>query len=143
MREHTRISERRACSLIGLSRSALHYPPRVQPANEALQARLVELAQQRRRFGYRRPHILLHREDVEVNHKRIHRLYREAGLMVCKRERERLSLPERGRGNQRNIIVAVPVSALTVNARRAAETAHAIIRTSTTAGVRPITTIRQ
>ena len=67
MRGHTRISERRACALIGLSRSVLHYAPRVQPANEILQARLIELAQQRRRFGYRRLHVLLRREGVEAN----------------------------------------------------------------------------
>ncbi|MGX8984692.1 IS3 family transposase, partial [Pseudomonas aeruginosa] len=57
--------------------------------------------QERRRFGYRRLHILLRRAGVQVNHKRIYRLYRAAGLMVKRRrrrhgiavERERLSLP--------------------------------------------------
>ncbi len=68
--------------------------------NTELQAQLVELAQERRRFGYRRLHILLRRAGVQVNHKRIYRLYRAAGLMVKRRrrhgiavERERLSLP--------------------------------------------------
>ncbi len=50
-----------------------------------LQAQLVELAQERRRFGYRRLHILLRRAGVQVNHKRIYRLYRAAGLMVKRR----------------------------------------------------------
>ena len=64
MQTSTAISERRACTLISLSRSVLHYVPRVQPANEVLQARLIELAQERRRFGYRRLHVLLRREGV-------------------------------------------------------------------------------
>ncbi|HFD6782169.1 TPA: IS3 family transposase, partial [Pseudomonas aeruginosa] len=100
MQARTGISERRACQLIGLSRSVLRYQPRASVQNE-LQAQLVELAQERRRFGYRRLHILLRRAGVQVNHKRIYRLYRAAGLMVKRRrrrhgvavERERLSLP--------------------------------------------------
>ena len=53
MRESTEISERPACLLVGLSRTVLHYESKVQPENEQLQARLVELAGERRRFGYR------------------------------------------------------------------------------------------
>ncbi len=101
MQARTGISERRACQLIGLSRSVLRYQPRASMQNTELQAQLVELAQERRRFGYRRLHILLRRAGVQVNHKRIYRLYRAAGLMVKRRrrrhgvavERERLSLP--------------------------------------------------
>ncbi|MGU0610903.1 IS3 family transposase [Pseudomonas aeruginosa] len=101
MQARTGISERRACQLIGLSRSVLCYQPRASVQNTELQAQLVELAQERRRFGYRRLHILLRRAGVQVNHKRIYRLYRAAGLMVKRRrrrhgvavERERLSLP--------------------------------------------------
>jgi putative transposase len=69
--------------------------------NEALTARLVELAHERRRFGYRRLHALVEREGIHANHKRVHRLYREAGLAVRRRrrrhgvmiEREQLALP--------------------------------------------------
>ncbi|WP_431194480.1 integrase core domain-containing protein [Pseudomonas aeruginosa] len=101
MQARTGISERRACQLIGLSRSVLRYQPRASVQNTELQAQLVELAQERRRFGYRRLHILLRRAGVQDNHKRIYRLYRAAGLMVKRRrrrhgvavERERLSLP--------------------------------------------------
>lgn len=53
MRKATAISERRACLLVGLSRTVLHYDSKAQPANEQLKARLVELAGERRRFGYR------------------------------------------------------------------------------------------
>jgi len=65
--------------------------------------RIVELAVQRRRFGYRRIHVLLHREGRQANVKRVHRLYRQAGLQVRRRkrraqvavEREPLRLPQR------------------------------------------------
>ena len=47
-----------------------------------LRQRLKELALERRRFGYRRLHILLRREGVVLNHKKLYRLYREERLMV-------------------------------------------------------------
>ena len=68
MREATVISERRACQLMGLSRSVLHYESKAQLENEQLKARLVELAGERRRFGYRRLHALVRREGVQANH---------------------------------------------------------------------------
>ena len=101
LRERFEISERRACKLVGLSRTVLHYAAIPSPENERLRARMVELAAERRRFGYRRIHALLRREGVEANHKRVHRLYKQAGLAVRRRrkrhgvavEREPLSLP--------------------------------------------------
>ncbi len=91
MRAKTIISERRACALLGLSRTVLHYTPR--PTDNALQQRLIELAGERRRFGYRRLHILLEREGFEANHKRVHRLYRQAGLAVRRRrKRDRVAV---------------------------------------------------
>ena len=87
MQKGTRISERRACQLVGLSRTVLHYESKAQPDNEHLQARLIELAGERRRFGYRRLHALVRREGVRANHKRIYRLYREAGLAVRRRRK--------------------------------------------------------
>lgn len=91
MRAKTSISERRACSLLGLSRTVLHYSPR--PTDDSLEQRLIELAGERRRFGYRRLHILLEREGFEANHKRVHRLYRKAGLAVRRRrKRDRVAV---------------------------------------------------
>ena len=55
----------------------------------ALRGRLRELAQQHRRFGYRRLHILLLRDGVRVNRKRTQRLYTEEGLTVRKRKSRR------------------------------------------------------
>lgn len=96
MRARTTLSERRICQLLGLSRSVLHYVS--QRHDDGLQARLIELAGERRRFGYRRLHILVEREGFEVNHKRVHRLYREAGLAVRRRrKRERVALERRPR----------------------------------------------
>ena len=50
-----------------------------------MRERLKALAQERRRFGYRRLHVLLRREGYAVNHKRLFRLYREERLMVRRR----------------------------------------------------------
>lgn len=62
MKNETLISERRACQLVGLSRTVLRYEPTTRLENESLRARLVELAGERRRFGYRRLHALIRRE---------------------------------------------------------------------------------
>lgn len=87
----TMISERRACALMGLSRTVLRYVP--EPGDDALRQRMVALAGERRRFGYRRLHILLEREGFEVNHKRVQRLYRLAGLAVRRRrKRDRVAV---------------------------------------------------
>ncbi len=77
-------SQRLACSLVGLDRKTYRYASR-RPADEAIRKRLRELASERRRFGYRRLHILLRREGIEVNHKKLYRLYKEERLTVRKR----------------------------------------------------------
>src|SRR3546814_18855470 len=75
------LSGRRACRLTGLDRSTFQYPKRVG-GDDVLRTRLRELAGERRRFGYRRLGILLAREGLEANHKKVFRLYREEGLAV-------------------------------------------------------------
>ena len=75
------MSERRACGLIGLDRSTHRYRRRAD-RNVELRQRLRELAEQRRRFGYRRLHVLLCREGHAVNKKRVQRLYRQEGLSL-------------------------------------------------------------
>jgi putative transposase len=89
MRAKTGISERRACELIDLSRTVLHYGQRASPHTAALRARIIALAAERRRFGYRRIHALLRRAGKQVNVKRVHRLYREERLQVQRRRRRR------------------------------------------------------
>ena len=94
VRSQTALSERRACGLIGLSRSVLCYQPRAD-GNGELRERITALAVARRRFGYRRIHVLLDREGWHANHKRVYRLYTEAGLAVRKRKRKRIGPSER------------------------------------------------
>jgi len=89
MQDQTAISQRRACYLVGLSRSVLSYRSAKQRSDARLQGRLRELAEERKRFGYRRLHVLLRREGYVVNHKRVYRLYREAELAVRRRKRRR------------------------------------------------------
>jgi putative transposase len=64
---------------------------------------LRELAGERRRFGYRRLHVMLRREGWAVNHKRVYRLYGEEGLSVRKRKRKRVSS---ARGGERQPLPA-------------------------------------
>ena len=89
MRQGLKISERRACGLLEVARTTVHRRLGETGENAALKMRLIDLAQARRRFGYRRLHDLLRREGAAVNHKRIYRLYREAGLSVRKRRRRK------------------------------------------------------
>jgi putative transposase len=75
------VSERRACSTLATDRASVRYRS-TRPNDEVIRARLRELASQRRRFGYRRLHVLLTREGVIMNHKKLRRLYREERLQV-------------------------------------------------------------
>lgn len=78
------MSERRACSVIGADRKSMRYQSR-RTDDADLRLRLWELAQQHRRFGYRRLHILLRRDGVLIHRKKTQRLYREEGLTVRRR----------------------------------------------------------
>ena len=88
LREAFQMSERRACSVIAADRTTVRYHS-VRPPETALRARLRELANERRRFGYRRLFIMLRREGEPSGINRIYRLYREEGLMVRKRKSRR------------------------------------------------------
>jgi putative transposase len=82
--EHHGMSERRACKAIGCCRMTVRYKTK-RPDDQALRGRLTGLARERRRFGYRRLHVLLKREGHKVNHKKLFRLYREEKLSVRRR----------------------------------------------------------
>jgi putative transposase len=68
-----RYSQRRACALVGVAPRVHRYAPG-RPDDAGLRKRLKELSSERRRFGYRRLHILLKREGVEANWKRLYRI---------------------------------------------------------------------
>jgi putative transposase len=78
------VSERRACFALGADRGSVRYR-RMRRDDAAIRARLRELAAVRRRFGYRRLHVLLRREGIAMNHKKLRRLYREERLQVRRR----------------------------------------------------------
>ena len=88
------LSERRACQIISADRKTIRYrssrPPEVE-----LRAKLRDLANERRRFGYRRLFILLRRDGEPSGVNRIYRLYREEGLSVRKRKARRRAVGTR------------------------------------------------
>jgi len=82
--EQHQVSQRRACKVIDCCRMTVRYRS-VRPDDSPLRDRMRAIAHERRRFGYRRIHVLLKREGHVVNHKRLFRLYRQEKLSVRKR----------------------------------------------------------
>lgn len=85
------VSERRACRALGQSRAVQRHAVKVADDEERLTARIVALATQYGRYGYRRITALLRAEGWHVNHKRVERIWRPEGLKVPTRQ------PKRGR----------------------------------------------
>ncbi len=87
---HTRtrlgVSERRACRALGQARSTQRHRPRVREDETRLVARIVELARQYGRYGYRRITALLRQDGWRVNAKRVERIWRQEGLKVPKKQ---------------------------------------------------------
>ena len=94
LRNRFEMSERRACAVIAADRAMIRYRS-IRPDDRALRARLRSLAQERRRFGYRRLFILLRREGETSGITRLYRLYREEGLAVRKRRARRKAIGSR------------------------------------------------
>ena len=82
------LSERRACSIVDADRKMIRYRS-CRPPDTALRTQLRELANERKRFGYRRLFILLRQKGEPSGINRIYRLYREEGLTVRKRHARR------------------------------------------------------
>lgn len=88
LKEAFRISERRACIIVGLCRNSYRY--QAKPKNDAdIRSRLRELAEKRRKSGAPMLHTLLRRAGYLINHKRTERLYREEGLSLRLRKRKK------------------------------------------------------
>src|SRR3954464_5900980 len=88
------MSERRGRLIVGADRKMVRYRSR-RPSEAQLRGRLRELANERRRFGYRRLFILLRREGEPSGINRIYRLYREEGLTVRQRRSRRRAVGTR------------------------------------------------
>lgn len=88
------LSERRALRVIGMSASALRYKPEAD-RNCALREKIIALAQRHRLYGAGMIYLKLRQAGELVNHKRVDRLYAEAGLQVKKRKRKKVALAER------------------------------------------------
>lgn len=88
MKEHFGLSENRACGLASISRSSFNYESKKN--DEELIERLKSLAAEKRRYGYRRLHVLLRREGLVLNHKRTQRIYRKLGLSIRTKKRKKL-----------------------------------------------------
>jgi putative transposase len=100
-----RMSERRACSLIAADRSSVRYRS-CRPPDLALRGQLRDLANARRRFGYRRLFVLLRRQGEASGVNRIYRLYREEGLAVRRRRARRRAV-----GTRAPILIEAKVNA--------------------------------
>ena len=85
------VSERRACRVLSQPRATQRYEPKVADDEASLTKRVVELACEYGRYGYRRVTALLKREGWQVNHKRVERIWRREGLKVPQKQ------PKRGR----------------------------------------------
>ncbi len=83
------VSERRVCQVLGQPRSTQRRAQAVLDEEARLRARIVELAKQYGRYGYRRITGLLVAEGWRVNHKRVERIWRAEGLKVPQRQRPR------------------------------------------------------
>jgi len=95
MIEKCDLSERRACRLAGLSRDSYRHPSETDQMTRDLTGKIVEIAQARRRFGYRRIHDMLRPHFPGVNHKRVYRLYSQANLAVRRRKKAKRPASER------------------------------------------------
>ena len=88
------MSQRRACQALDVDRSSMRYRRR-RPDGAVVRTRLREIAAVRRRFGYRRLQILLQREGLQLNHKKLRRLYAEERLQVRRRGGRKRALGSR------------------------------------------------
>jgi len=88
-----RLSERRACDLVGIGRSSCRYQAHPRDDSQLVE-RLKAIARKYRRYGYRRAWWVLHCEGQLVNPKRVYRLWRQAGLCLPRRRRRKSRRPE-------------------------------------------------
>lgn len=93
VKEH-RLSERRACQLVGANRSTVRYCSQKAPEEE-LKQQIKDIAMKHRRYGYRRIYFVLRRSGKKINHKKVYQLYRKLGLKVLKRGGRKRAIGDR------------------------------------------------
>ena len=98
MREKLEVSERRACEVLGQSRSTQRYSVQEDESEKRLVKRMLELVGQHPRFGHRRIRILLQQEGWKVNRKRIYRLWVAEGLKVPRKVRKKRAVGTKASG---------------------------------------------
>ena len=82
--EEHEVSQRRACQVLNVDRSMVRYNS-VRSDDADLRKAIRDVAQERRRFGYRRIGVMLERQGIRMNHKKLRRLYALEKLQVRKR----------------------------------------------------------
>lgn len=90
------MSQRRACSLVGISRSTARYCQRVGLDESKLRDEIRKLAEKHKTYGYRFITALLCREGWEVNHKRVYRIWKEEGLQLPRKKKKRRRVGPKG-----------------------------------------------
>lgn len=93
--ENYDFSQRKACMLVGVQRSTARYQSK-KPDESALVEKIKSIAYEKKRFGYRRIYLLLRKEKIQINHKKVFRIYKACGLKVLKRGGRKRALGVRG-----------------------------------------------
>jgi len=99
------VSQRRACQALRIDRSTVRYTS-LRPDDASLREAMKAVAAERRRFGYRRIHVMLDRQGIVMNQKKLRRLYREEKLQVRRRGGRKRAL-----GTRRPMLVPDRVNA--------------------------------
>ncbi len=89
------VSQRRSCQLVRISQCGLRYTSRRKVADTKLGDELKMIARQHLRFGYRRAHALLQRDGQQINHQRVHRVWKLMGLTLPHRRPRKRRKAER------------------------------------------------
>jgi transposase InsO family protein len=90
------LSQRRVCKALGVARSVVRYEPLLPDKDKELVSKMLELAKEHPRYGYRRVAVLLRAEGWRVNNKRVRRLWRQQGLKIPKKVKKRRRLGHTG-----------------------------------------------
>ena len=89
-------SQRRACQLVGISRSSARYSPKPRSGETVFKEQVRQLANQHPNYGYRRITAILRREGSPINHKRVQRIWQSEGLQLPRRKLRRRRCGPRG-----------------------------------------------